>query len=84
MKRPKSERVELSLEALEAILEQARSKPLSEAQIDQLKGVLNTLRSPDLRDCHMTPVSKSSGETDQFHCAGKYGRQQLASCQPVE
>ena len=43
MKRPKSERVELSLEALEAILEQARSKPLSEAQIDQLKGVLNTL-----------------------------------------
>ncbi len=31
------------MEALEAILEQARSTPLSEAQIDQLKGVLNTL-----------------------------------------
>ena len=43
MKRPNSERVELSLEALEAILEQARSTPLSEGQIEQLKGVLNTL-----------------------------------------
>ena len=43
MKRPKSERVELSMEALEAILEQARSTPLSEEQIEQLKGVLNTL-----------------------------------------
>jgi transposase len=43
MTQPKSERMELSIEALEAILEQARSTPLSEAQIDQLKGVLNTL-----------------------------------------
>jgi transposase len=31
------------MEALEAILEQARSTPLSEGQIEQLKGVLNTL-----------------------------------------
>ena len=43
MKRPKSERVELSIEALEAILEQARTAPLSETQIGQLQGVLNTL-----------------------------------------
>ncbi len=43
MMRSKSERVELSMEALEAIVEQARSAPLSEAQIEQLKGVLNTL-----------------------------------------
>ena len=43
MKRPKSERVELGMEALEAILEQARTTPLSEEQYDQLKGVLNTL-----------------------------------------
>jgi len=43
MKPPETERVELSLEALEAILEQARTEPLSEAQIEQLKGVINTL-----------------------------------------
>ena len=43
MTQPKSERMELSLEALEAILEQARSQPLSEAHYQQLKGVLNTL-----------------------------------------
>jgi len=43
MKRPKSERVELSMEALEAILEQARTAPLTGAQYDQLKAVLNTL-----------------------------------------
>lgn len=43
MKRPKSERVELSMEALEAILEEARSAPLSEMQIEQLQGVLHTL-----------------------------------------
>ena len=36
MKPPKSERVELSLEALEAILEQARSAPLSEAHYTHL------------------------------------------------
>ena len=43
MKRPKPERVELSMEALEAILEEARSAPLSEMQIEQLQGVLHTL-----------------------------------------
>jgi transposase len=43
MTQPKSERMELSLEALEAIVEQARSAPLSEAHYQQLKGVLNTL-----------------------------------------
>ena len=43
MKPSKSERVELSMDTLEAILEQARSKPLSEEQYNQLKGVLNTL-----------------------------------------
>ena len=43
MKRPKSGRVDVSLEALEAILEQARSAPLSEMQIEQLQGVLHTL-----------------------------------------
>ena len=42
MKRPKSEHVELGMEALEAILEQARTTPLSEEHYDQLKGVLNT------------------------------------------
>jgi transposase len=43
MKRPKSARVELSMEALEAILEEARSAPLCETQIEQLQGVLHTL-----------------------------------------
>jgi transposase len=43
MTRPKSERVELSMEALQAILEQARTAPLCEAHYQQLKGVLNTL-----------------------------------------
>ncbi len=43
MTRPKCERMELSMETLEAILEQARSTPLSEAHYQQLKGVLNTL-----------------------------------------
>jgi len=43
MTRPTSERVELSMDTLEAILEQARSTPLSEAHYQQLKGVLNTL-----------------------------------------
>jgi len=42
MTRPTSERVELSMDTLEAILEQARSTPLSEAHYQQLKGVLNT------------------------------------------
>jgi hypothetical protein len=43
MKQPKSERMELSMDALEAILEQARTAPLCEEQYKQLKGVLNTL-----------------------------------------
>ena len=43
MTRPNSERVELSMDALEAILEQACSTPLSQAQYNQLKGVLDTL-----------------------------------------
>jgi hypothetical protein len=43
MTQPKSELMELSIEALEAILEQARCEPLSEAHYQQLKGVLNTL-----------------------------------------
>ncbi|MCP5084017.1 MAG: IS66 family transposase [Alphaproteobacteria bacterium] len=43
MKRPEPKRVELSLEALEAILEKARTEPLSEEQYQQLKGVLHTL-----------------------------------------
>jgi hypothetical protein len=43
MKRPKSGRVDVSLESLEAILEQARSAPLCETQIEQLQGVLHTL-----------------------------------------
>lgn len=44
MKRPVPERVDVSMEALEAILEQARSKPLCEEQIEQLRGVLNNHR----------------------------------------
>lgn len=43
MKRSKTGRVDVSLEALEAILEQARSAPLSETQIEQLQGVVHTL-----------------------------------------
>ncbi len=43
MKQPKPQRMEVSMEALEAILEQARTRPLSEEQYEQLKGVLNTL-----------------------------------------
>ena len=43
MKQPQPERMEVSMEALEAILEQARTTPLSEEQYEQLKGVLNTL-----------------------------------------
>ena len=39
MKRPNSARMDVSLEALEAILEQARSAPLCEGQIEQLQGV---------------------------------------------
>ncbi len=38
MKQPKSERMELSMDALEAILEQARTAPLCEEQYEQLKG----------------------------------------------
>jgi transposase len=43
MKRPNSGRMDVSLEALEAILEQARSAPLCEGQIEQLQGVVHTL-----------------------------------------
>ena len=43
MNKPQTERVELGMEALEAILEQARSQPLSEEQYQQLKAVLHTL-----------------------------------------
>ena len=43
MKQPQPQRMEVSMEALEAILEQARTTPLSEEQYEQLKGVLNTL-----------------------------------------
>ena len=38
MKRPNSGRMDVSLEALEAILEQARSAPLSETQIEHAVG----------------------------------------------
>jgi hypothetical protein len=43
MKQPQPERMEVSMDALEAILEQARTTPLTEEQYEQLKGVLNTL-----------------------------------------
>ena len=43
MKEPKPARMEVSMDALEAILEQARTTPLSEEQYEQLKGVLHTL-----------------------------------------
>jgi hypothetical protein len=43
MKCSESERVELSIEALEAIVEQARTTALSEEQYEQLKGGLHTL-----------------------------------------